>query len=329
MAKVLRTHKPLWAATALAILVSGVLVGAEPSYVRVPLGNGERGVEGLNVPVGPGVIVSAVRTDGPTPGEKVLRLSFQKTGPERRIVPLEAAPSGSLEGMKALLLRCRLEMREGETPRLAVVCFERDGGAWYRLSDKVPPADRLGDLRLPLERTFARALFAGDADESLRWDQVERVWVGLVVDGAASGTLEVSRAVFTNEPFKATVPLSVWGNWDAAQDPAVRAEITTPDEGPGGTRCMKYAFEFPGGLLVMLMEADGTQYLADPAPPAAGDWTTLTIPFDRFRRGGWSHDENDRLDLNDVAHVAVGLHGTATPAKAPGTIRVAKVELVP
>jgi hypothetical protein len=48
-----------------------------------------------------------------------------------------------------------------------------------------------------------------------------------------------------------------------------------------------------------------------------------------FRRGGWSPDDNDRLDLKDVRYVTVGMHGTARPANAQGTIEVTDVKFVP
>jgi hypothetical protein len=191
------------------------------------------------------------------------------------------------------------------------------------------------------------------------------VWVGLLIDGPAKGTFEVERAVFTDEPFRPIRPFRVSGAWDAAQDPAVRGRLTTAEEGPDGGPCMRYAFQLQGGrhmyaiprvavnveelegysglrftykadlpqgipgLLVMLIEADGTQYYADPAPPGSSDWKTVTVPFGRFRRGGWSEDENDRLDLNDVRYVAIGMHGSAKQDAASGTIMVADVELVP
>ncbi|MHC5057832.1 MAG: hypothetical protein ACYTKD_24445 [Planctomycetota bacterium] len=53
------------------------------------------------------------------------------------------------------------------------------------------------------------------------------------------------------------------------------------------------------------------------------------MPFVRSRRGGWSADENDRLDLNDVAAVAIGVHGVARGVEARGSILAARIELVP
>ena len=348
-----------------ACLIAAVAAAADkPSYIQIPL-KGPAAGKAWEVCATGNVKVSAetIRdsaTDGP-----ITRMSFQKTGEERRIAALEGTPGGSIEGAKVLALRCRLQLREGSPPPVAMVVFEKDGGAWYRITRKAVPTDGFGDVRIPLTGPFNRALFASDKDETVRWDQVDRVWVALLLDGPATGSLDVSRAVFTNEPFRPTGPLAVGGAWEAGQDPAVRAQISSPKGTADGKPQMKYTFEMPGGrhmyaiprvavnvdeldgysglkftyraelpagidgLLVMLMEASGTQYYADPAPPAAADWKTVTIPFSTFRRGGWSPDENDRLDLNEVRHVAIGMHGTAKPAHASGTITVTDVQFVP
>ena len=229
-------------------------------------------------------------------------------------------------------------------------------------------APELCEVRLPLA-SFRRAAFAQDEDEEIQWSQVERLWLGLVLDGPAEGTLALTRAVLTDEPYRPTAPLKVTngapGNWSVAHDRAATAKTTTPAEGPDGKPCMRLDYAFPGGrhmyvvpstplpeaelegygalrftykatlpegidgLLVMLMERDGTQYFADPAPPASDEWKTITIPFASFQRGTWSPDENDRLDLNDVGRVAIGLHGTTTETQGKGTIWAADVQFVP
>jgi hypothetical protein len=208
-------------------------------------------------------------------------------------------------------------------------------------------------------------LFGTDTDTDADWEQVERVWIALLIDGPATGWWDVRRAVFTNEPFRPAEPLAVWGAWSAAQDPAVRGTVANAHIGPGNRAIMRYSFELPGGrhmyavprvpvdveeldaysglrftytaalpsgidgLLVMLLEADGTQYYASPAPPPSEKWSTITIPFSKFRRGGWSADENGGLDLKEVRYVAVGIHGTARLAKAAGQIDVTDVQFVP
>jgi hypothetical protein len=223
----------------------------------------------------------------------------------------------------------------------------------------------MNKLRVPLGKPFQPALFSAGEQEAVDWTQVERVWVALLVDGPARGSLELTRAVFTDEPFRPDSPLAIRGTWESSHDPAVQDRIALENSGPGGGPTISYTFTMPGGrhmyatarvpvqveelegysalrftyrtelpegingLLVMLMEADGTQYVAEPAPADSADWTTATIRFDQFRRGGWSNDENDRLDLNEVRHAAIGLHGTAKPQSASGKIVVAGVEFVP
>jgi hypothetical protein len=274
---------------------------------------------------------------------------------------IESPPTGA----RVLALSSRLLMEDGRAPQLALLVLERDGGVWYRISRSAPPTDRHGVVRIPLAGGFQRALFAADADTGVDWGQVERVWIALLVDGPAAGTWDVRRAVFTNEPFRPSEPLEVWGKWSVSHDPAVRGAAVSGRTGPGGRSSMRYAFELPGGrhmyaiarlpvdveeldaygglrltyratlpdgvdrLLVMLIEADGTQYYASPAPPASESWSTITIPFADFRRGAWSPDDNERLDLKDVRYVTAGMHGTARSETAAGTIEVSDVKFVP
>ena len=55
----------------------------------------------------------------------------------------------------------------------------------------------------------------------------------------------------------------------------------------------------------------------------------MTIPFERFQRGSWSKDDNDRLDLDAVLSVAVGVHGTTTEAQGKGAIWLSDIAFVP
>jgi hypothetical protein len=84
-----------------------------------------------------------------------------------------------------------------------------------------------------------------------------------------------------------------------------------------------------GGLLVSLLERDHSQYCPEAAPAASEDWATVTVPLGTLRLGGWSKDENARLDLIDVGSMIIGLHGTATDKNASGVIWVAEIEFVP
>ncbi len=358
-----KKHAWLPLATWLIVALGGDLAAQEPAGVNVPLVNVKGGV-GLTAAPGFGVEVSAKVIEGASPDASVARLTYGHRLAERRIAALEGMPDGAIEGARALAFDCRLAVRQGAVPPVVGLFFERDGGAWYRIGSKPPPKGDFDEIRLPLGGTFTRARFATDADEAIRLDQVERVWLGVLVDGPGSGVLEVRRSRFTSEPFRPDSPIPLGKTWDVAQDPAVQGKLDAAAQGPDGTVTMEYRFEMPGGrhmyaiprtpvdveeldaysaltftyqadlpsgvdeLLVMLIEADGTQYLAVPAPPASREAQTVTIPFDRFERGGWSKDENDQLDLHEVIHVAIGMHGT-TPAAASGTINITSPQFVP
>ncbi len=355
----------------LVVFAATVLLTAGPALpqatVNVPLG--ARGdVQGLKlVPIG-GVKARAERVDDADNGKAALKVTFQKTGEERRLLALEARPRGSLIGVRAVALRYRLKLAKGRSPRPAVTVFEQGGGVWFKVGSSPVTTGEFADRRLSVA-SLRQAAFSDDESGELEWDNVEKVWIGLVIDGPAEGTFELSDARLTSEPYKPTQPLRITGDgpgkWNVGKDPAVKATLTTPAEGPGGKSCMKFEFRFPGGrhmyavpstpvqsaelegyralrftykatlpegiqgLLVMLGERGGAQYCADPAPPPSADWTTLTIPLEKFKLGGWSKDANGRLDLEQVGRVMIAAHGTAAGAGGTGTIWVTDIELVP
>ncbi len=311
------------------------------------------------------------RLEEPSPGNAAQahpKIAFAKTDDERRLLALETRSPEGLTGAKALAVRYRLHLTDGDAPRLALILFEDEGGVWFKVALRAIPTGGPHDLRLPLTR-LAQAAFSQDDDGELQRDRVARAWLGLALDGSVVGTFELLDATFTAEPFRPTRPLRLTddgpGPWHVAKDAAVQARLTTLNEGPGGKPCMKFEFTFPlgrhmyalprlpvpeaeydsykalrftyratlpkgiDGLLVTVFERDGSQYCAEPAPPASGDWRTVTLPFERFRLGAWSQDENGRLDLADLNAIVIGLHGTARAAPGTGTIRAADVELVP
>jgi hypothetical protein len=229
-------------------------------------------------------------------------------------------------------------------------------------------ADAAEGVRLPL-RSLKQAEFSQDTDGKLDLDKITKVWVGLVLDGSVRGSFAIRRAAFTDKPYRPTQPLRLTGDgpgtWSLAKDPAVEGKVSTPSEGSGGKACMRFEFTFPprrhmyalpkiqlpeaeydgyralrltykatlpkgiDGLLVSLLEHDGSQYCARPAPTPSNDWRTVTLPFDTFKLGEWSHDENGQLDLEQLGAIFIGLHGTAQGDKAPGVIYAADVEVVP
>lgn len=320
------------------------------------------------VPVA-GVTATLDVLDAGQSGEQALRLALAKAGVERRFIAIEGVPAGDPAGAKALSVMYRLTLAKGSPPRLALLVFERDGGAWLKVAGAPLVADASLEARLPLDG-LGRAAFAFDTDTEARLEQAARVQVGIVVDGPAEGTLELGRIAFTAEPYRPTAPLPVPYTspafWTVGKDPAAEATLAVANDGPGGKPAVRIEFTFPGrrhmyvtpalsvqdveaagyrgirfayraklpagieGLLVCVSErGDHSQYVAEPAPPASEEWLTAQIAFDRLRRGAWSKDENDRLDIGEVAQVIVGLHGTASEPKASGWIVVSEVELVP
>lgn len=301
----------------------------------------------------------------------VVKVTFNKAGEERRFVALEAQPRGNLSGAKVMALKCRVNLSGGSQLRWAVMVFERGGGVWFKVGTPITASEQFTETRLPVTQLH-RAAFSEDANGQVDWDKVEKVWVGIVVDGQAQGSFEVSAAQFTSAPSQPSQPLRITGNgagvWSVEQDPAVQSKLTTPNERPDGKPCMKFEFTLPGGrhmyalptlsvpeaelegyrglqftykatlptgnailqgLLVSLHERDGSQYYASPMPPPAADWKTITIPFESFKLGEWSKDENGRLDVDQIAAVSIGVHGTASGAGGSGVIYAADVVFVP
>jgi len=306
-------------------------------------------------------------------GRPAWQATFVKTGEERRLLALEGQLEASPIGVKALVLRYRLTLTQGEALRPAVVVFDQEGGSWYKVGGTPLEVGGFMDCRLSVAalRPTAFSPSSGRAAplSRLDWNQVARVWVGVVVDGPAQGSIALSEARFTDEPYRPTQPLRVTGEgvgkWSVSQDPAVQSTLTTPNEGPEGQPCMKYEFTLPGGrhmyaiphtpvvardlegytalrftykatlpegikgLLVTLWERGGAQYMADPPPPPSAEWTTITLPLDQFTLGGWTKDDNGQFDLETLTTVAIGCHGTAQGEGGSGTIWATDVELVP
>ena len=93
---------------------------------------------------------------------------------------------------------------------------------------------------------------------------------------------------------------------------------------------LTYRTELPDGfpaLNLMVRESTGAGYwVPDCLPPSPTRFRTETVAFTRFTVPSWSKDDNGKLDLELVDHVALGL---ATGSSGPGRILIADVELVP
>ncbi|NOZ21917.1 MAG: hypothetical protein GXP25_12615 [Planctomycetes bacterium] len=332
--------------------------------VTVPVGTGANGVDGIKIAPVPCVqasVETVAKADGESPAVKV---TFTKTGDERRLLALEGTLRSNPTGSKVLAVRYRLNLDQGELPRLALVAYGKDGNAWFKVAANPIATGGFQEVRLPL-KSLRPAKFSRDEEAELQWDKIEKVWFGLAIDGPAKGTFEVSKALFTSEPYRPTKPLGVKcldaSLWSIGKDPAAKGEITIDAK----EKCARFDFSFPGGrhmydipsvrmpeaelegykglrftykaqipkgihgLLVMLRESDGTQYCAEPPPPASKDWKTVTIPFASFKRGGWSKDENNQLDLDQVSAISIGVHGTTTEKTGKGFIMTKDIQFVP
>jgi len=344
-------------------LVMGVACAVAASANAQPSGPAE--VEGFRLAAVSGVTAKLERAADADGGKPAAKVTFSKAGEERRLLALEALPKGSAADAKALALRYRLNLTKGQPPRLSLMAYEQGGGAWFKVGAAAVTGSVFTDGRLALT-SLRQTAFSDDATGRLEWDKLEKVWIGLAIDGPAEGTLEVSQARFTSEPYKPTQPLRIAaGAWNVAKDKAVDATLTTPNEGPDGKPCMKFEFKFPGGrhmyaipsvaapseeldgysglrftykatlpegikgLLVSLSEQTGGQHYADPPPPSSADWTTITIPFDQFKLAGWAKDDNGKLDVGQIRSVNIGTHGTSSGQGGPGLILVADVQFVP
>jgi len=333
--------------------------------VNVPIGGGAAGIDDLKLVALGGIEAKVDRVAEADAGKPALKVWFKKADEPRRLLALEGAPARSPEGCKALVARYRLMLKTGEA-RLALVAWDASGNAWYKTGSQPATPGEFLDGRVAVGAPRAAAFNLEPALE-FTWGDVERVWVGLVLDGAAEGTLELSAARLTDEAYRATEPLVLKiadeKTWGVGQDPAVTSKLTVANEGPNGEACTNLAFTFPGGkhmylvpsmnlpqsdlegysaleityraqlppgiqgLLLMLGESGG-QFMVDPLPPPSDTWVTMTIPFADFKLGGWSKDDNGQLDTDRIQNVMVGTHGASTTG-GEGLILVSDIRFVP
>jgi hypothetical protein len=308
-----------------------------------------------------GLQVQPLRAKGEEAG-----VSFAKTGRERRLLAFEA-PAECGGNVQSITFPYVLHLKTGSA-RLAVAAVLSGGDTWFKLAKDRLPSNAAAETGLSLAG-MTRAAFSAGEGRDVDWKAVRQFRVGLVIDGLAEGTFSVGPARLSDRPYRATQPRLLESpatrRWQQSADPGARVRLTTPGEGPGSSPCWRFDFSFPGkrhmfavpstqledvaisayraleitykaelpegipGLLLMLIERDGTQYLAEPPPPASGDWKQLSVPFESFKRGAWSKDENDRLDLGGVGSIAVAVHGVAEPASAEGTVWLSRLRLLP
>ncbi len=320
------------------------------------------------VPVA-GVRASLEVLDAGQVGGQAFRLSFKAAGPERRFVAIEGKPQGDPAAAKALSVACRLVLAKGSAPKLALLVVEKDGGAWFKVAAAPLPAGFSGEARLPLDAfrraEFAQDADKEVRWDQAERFQLGLVFdgpaEGMLEVGRVAFTSEDYRP-------NAPLPLAYGepSSWTIGKDPAAEARLTVTRAGPSGKPAVRVDFTIPGnrhmyvlptlqlrdveaqgyrgmrftykaklpagiaGLLVSVSErGDHSQYYAEQAPPASEEWTIADISFGRLVLGGWSKDENGRLDIDQIDGLTIGLHGSASDAKASGWIVVSEIELVP
>jgi hypothetical protein len=307
--------------------------------------------------------VAAAIAAGPPDG---VRLAFSKGDEDRRLLAVRLPRPALAAGSRSLLAECRLQADGPCAARFAVVALEGEA-VWGKVAAAPLAPDMSVTTGMPLD-SLRPTSFAPDPDGRLDLARVQELWVGVAIDGAASGTLELSSVRVSAEPYRASEPLEVpfaeEALWECGADPAVQYGIRKGAP-PGGGDAIRISFTFPGGrhmyivpripapladlvtygaleisyraelpagiggLLVALDEAGGAQYYADPAPPARADFTTVTIPFADLKLGSWSRDSNGRLDPGEVRSIVIGAHGTARGEGGEGRIEIARICFTP
>jgi hypothetical protein len=296
-----------------------------------------------------------------------VRLSFAKGDSDRRFVGYAVELPKGAPGAQSLIVRHRLHVAAGQAPRMGILLLDDQGGSWARVSREDLSLDAEGDVAVPLTSLSASAFSAsGQAGADL--GSARRLWVGLVLEGAVEGSLDLMSIRLSPAPWRASKPLSLMpadpARWSLSQDPAVKSTLTASDDGPEGTPCVRYDLEMPGGrhmfaipgfgiqagsldgysglrityrtamppgidgLLFMIGE-QGAQWVAEPAPQGSTEWTTVIVPFPSFALGAWSKDDNGVLDLGRADTVMCGMHGTAEGDLVRGTVWISSIEALP
>ena len=239
-----------------AILLAAGLALAH-AEVNLPLGGGANGIEGLKLVPTSGVKATlslAAAADG---DKSAAKIAFKKDGEERRLIALVALPKGNPDGARAVSCRYKVTLASGKAPHLALVVYQTDGVSWYKVVGEAMPAGgttpvrEFTEGRIPVTAMNKTAFSEGEA-KTVAWDKLGRVWLGIVLDSAAEGTIEFSEARFTDQAYRPTTPVRVTGDgagtWGVGQDPAVVSKLTTPNEGPDDKPCLKVEFKFPIGM---------------------------------------------------------------------------------
>lgn len=300
-------------------------------------------------------------------GGPAWRISFTKSGPERRYIALQASAGDVMAAYKVLEMTAVVkDMTAGVTLRPAVMLFEYTGGAWYRFGLPLVVGAGEGPLRMGFNG-LRQAKFSTDSNGVLDWPEVSHFWVGLLADGVGSGKVELREVSFTSKPFVPTGPLDIAvpavANWSMSIDKA--ATHTAAMVKDGDVELPTMSFRFPlnrhmfitpaiilpegeyasynglrltyraktpagiNGLLVMLHEGGGSFYTTIPVP-ASAEWRTIELPFSSFQMASWNKKPSgSTLEVAAITRLTIGCHGVATGDNGEGDFAVKKIELIP
>lgn len=298
-------------------------------------------------------------------GAKALRISFSNASSVRRFFGIELDLKVANQRLKSIVAVYRFTLTSGGPPRFCFVAFDAVGNSWFKSAQLLSPTDEFAEAQISLAG-FHPTAFTRNVDVSFSINSIRRLWVGFIAEGKSSGVIELHKLSLSDEPYKPQpITVSLTGDWRLIKDPAVKGQLSLVQEGTPPKQCMKFEFAFPigrhmyalpiipihdvnlaeysalqftyraklpegiSGLLICLWESDGSQYYAEPAPPQSSDWHTVTIPFSAFKLGGWSMDENGRLDLEQVDSIVIGVHGTAKGKDGTGFIIACDLKFVP
>jgi hypothetical protein len=305
--------------------------------------------------------VARVVADGSS--REAVRLSLSKDSDGLTFVALRSVLSLPDDGPpRSLSFMYESAVAASTLLRPAILVFGRNGEAWYRTGQRAALA--LEGMR-PAAFSSGET---GAVDDWEKVEDVwfGLVIQGSALGTVALGPVTVSSSPYRAQ-YPVVLVTDSHEQWRIGKDPLVAHELSTEAVETDGDRfsAMRADFTFaPGshmfflpslslegevldgqeglrltytasvpegidGLLVTLHEQDGSQYMAMPFPAPSEAWTTVTIPFTSFALGDWSRDENNRLDIPQIAAVVVGCHGTAETGGTSGTIRVRRIEFVP
>ncbi len=315
----------------------------------------------------PGIEIT-IRRGAAGDSGSVLEAGFKKGGKERRFLAFSTQPRTEvLSAFRALVFEYTLSQAEGMAVRPAVMLYEKGGGTWIRTGPEAIPTAEFSEARMGLT-SLREAAFSRDSSRALEWEQVERIWLGFVIDGTGAGAVKMRRIQLTTEPYRPSRPVPLLladpAKWTVGADPAVKKskESVTTEDGAAGVR---FSFRFPGGrhmyftptqpvrgleysaytglrvtykarvpsgikgLLVLLTEEGGGSFYADPPPAATDKWETVDIPFKDLKFATWSRDADQVFAVDRFRSLCVGAHGVASGTGGDGEIIIRRIEVVP